>query len=570
MDTPNDDPQAASRSGLRRHRVLEGTGDWQSAHQRDELRSREARLRMMLLWGGLAYLAFLPIDVAFNLMRDSGQALAFVVARLLGAVPLAAMLVMLRARPEPSLGRLMLFDVLGTSSVASVIAFMAVRSGGVESPVLAGLVPVLVARAIGLADPWRRGLVLTIVPALVFWLVVLLGSALDPTLGLGVDGRRLAVVIMHLGITAVTILLVTLGSHAGWLLRRTLIQARHVGRYELLRRIGQGGMGEVWAAWHQGLRQEVAIKILSFSTHDSGRVARFEQEVAATIKLRHPNTVRVYDFGLSADGHWYYVMELLEGETLAALLAREGPLGPERALAILRQAARAIAEAHSLGIVHRDIKPENLLIGPLAGEPDFVKVLDFGVASFAEVRHADEDASTEPTTVVRPSEAASARSRGRAGGRAAEDAARTNVGRTVGTPLYLSPEVARGQAAGPPSDVYALGCVLFFMLTGRPPFIDADPRSLLLAHAELPPPRLTELLDAELPSYVEALVSSCLIKDPERRMADAGLLVEAIDRCLRLAEDDRRRGVTLRAPRLRQGFVPPRSSQTETDISLLD
>ncbi len=185
-----------------------------------------------------------------------------------------------------------------------------------------------------------------------------------------------------------TCVLLVMCGHIVWSLRRQVFEARSLGRYRLKRRLASGGMGDVWAAYHPGLKRDVAVKILRPETQERSARAleRFEREVHATAELVHPNTVRVFDYGTTEDGLWYYVMELLEGETLACHVARLGPLSPARAVHIVGQAARALGEAHERGIVHRDVKPENLFLTSLGGEHDFVKVLDFGIAKIREHR----------------------------------------------------------------------------------------------------------------------------------------------------------------------------------------
>src|SRR5690606_15671949 len=328
---------------LRPRRILEAAAEWSGGYERDELLARSLRTQTVLLWGGLLFVSFVVTDIL--LMRESGLASTFVISRLLGALPLLLMWLHLRRGPAPRRKRLMLFEAIGTGSVAAVMGLQAVLTGALGSPFLAVVVPVLAIRAAGIPDPWRRGLLLTSVPAPVFWTVLIVGSlALPQFVDREVDvGTTL---LVHLGVQVTTIALVVTGSHLGWDLRRSLYKARRVGRYELLRLLGRGAMGEVWAAWHQGLRQEGALKILTIDTADATAVERFEREVVATTALRHPNTVRVYDFGLTPEGLWYYAMELLEGETAAGLVAREGPLPIVRALHLVGQAARALREAH--------------------------------------------------------------------------------------------------------------------------------------------------------------------------------------------------------------------------------
>ncbi|MBL4683888.1 MAG: serine/threonine protein kinase, partial [Nannocystaceae bacterium] len=261
-------------------------------------------------------------------------------------------------------------------------------------------------------------------------------------------------------------------------------------------RIGHGGMGEIWTAWHEPLQRNVALKIL---TPDSGTdpraVERFEREIMATAALSHPNTVRIFDHGVTDDGLWYYAMELLSGEDMHQLITRCGALDPRRAVHLVRQAAAAIGEAHRHQIIHRDLKPENLFIADLGGEKDFVKVLDFGIARVTD------------------------RSETRL----------TSTGWVTGTPAYLSPEGASGHEVDAPADVYGLGAVLYFAITGGPPFSATNSMQLLQLHVsgevELP----SERLGAQLPADLQRVVMRCLAKAPEDRYADADALVVALD-----------------------------------------
>jgi serine/threonine-protein kinase len=288
------------------------------------------------------------------------------------------------------------------------------------------------------------------------------------------------------------------GGHVVWSLRRQVFEARNLGRYRLKRRIATGGMGEVWVAHHPGLKRDVAVKILrnELQMESESAIPRFEREARATAELLHPNTVRVFDYGATEDGVFYYVMELLEGETLAELVERGGPLPPARAVHIISQAARALGEAHSRGIVHRDIKPENLFLTSLGGEPDFVKVLDFGIAKVTD-----------------------------------SEAAMTRTGWLLGTPLYMSPEVVSGKQADARSDVYALGAVLYYLLSGRPPFEDENPSALVFAQVHRIPSPPSERLRTELPADLEAVVMRALCKLPAERQSSAVEFALELSRC---------------------------------------
>jgi serine/threonine protein kinase len=551
---------------LRPHRVVEGEAEWTRGYARDEHVARTVRLRKIMIWGALAWLSFLYTDVSFNAMRDEPFGWTFVIARLLSTIPL--MLIWWRLGRTPAFGPtgLAIIEAGAISIIAGTTAYMAVLSGGLASPIVAGLLPILVVRALGIPEPWQRGVLVACAPTLTFWAVLAIGTWLSPDLQ-APDDPTSANVILQLGMQFVTIAMIVAGSHISWDVRRNLYRARVVGRYELLRPLGRGAMGEVWVAWHQSLRQQVALKILPVQ-HDMQAVARFEREVAATTKLRHPNTVRVYDFGHTHDGFWFYAMELLEGETVTEVVVREGPLPVARALSLLRQATRALAEAHAHGIVHRDIKPDNLFVSSPAGERDVIKVLDFGVASVAVVLALGP---TEPVS-LRPGEDDHPTEPGRRDSDLRGDS--SDAEQVVGTPLYISPEVARGGKAGPRSDIYALGCVLYFMLTGRPVFVERDVASLLRAHAEKQPAQPSTLLAEPLPEYVEKLIMRCLAKEPEHRYENAEALVAAIDLCLRLGDIDRRRGAgESQLPRTRVGLTEveawAKHSRTETDMSLI-
>jgi serine/threonine-protein kinase len=218
----------------------------------------------------------------------------------------------------------------------------------------------------------------------------------------------------------------------------------------------------------------------------------------ATAELAHPNTVRIYDHGVTEDGLWYYAMELLSGEDLGTLVRHEGPLAPARALHLVRQLARAMAEAHAHGIIHRDIKPENIFVTTLGGEVDFVKVLDFGIAKFDRA-----DGSGRLTT----------------------------TGFVAGTPAYVAPEVTTGGAADARTDVYGIGGTLYYALTGTIPFRADNARAMFQKHLceplEAPSARRGEPLPADL----EAVVVRAMSKQPEDRYAHAGELAHALDAC---------------------------------------
>ncbi len=269
--------------------------------------------------------------------------------------------------------------------------------------------------------------------------------------------------------------------------------ARRLGGYELVRRLGEGGMGEVWLARHRALVRPAAIKlmraeVLGGSISELHAIQRrFRREVQATADLESPHTIEIYDFGAAGDGRLYYVMELLRGLDAEALVRRFGPVPAERAVHLLRQACASLAEAHERGLVHRDVKPSNLHVCVLGLEYDFVKILDFGL-----VKH-----------------------------QRATSAHVSLDGMIVGTPAYLSPEAAAGDPVLAPSDLYALGCVAFWLLTGRTVFGEKIPVLMVADHLRTAPEPPSMVSRLPIPPELDALVLACLAKDPAARPASA-------------------------------------------------
>jgi serine/threonine-protein kinase len=288
-------------------------------------------------------------------------------------------------------------------------------------------------------------------------------------------------------------------------------KAREMGSYKLIEKLGAGGMGEVWRAEHRMLARPSAIKLVqseicSASDSQAGTLQRrFEREVQATAALRSPHTVAVYDYGTTADGCFYYVMELLDGFDLEKLVQRFGPQPAERVVFFLLQACDSLAEAHAAGLIHRDIKPKNIFVCRLGLQYDFVKILDFGLVKSSSMPEATEGQLTMDGT-------------------------------TTGTPAYMAPEMALGQGSiDGRADIYSLGCVAYWLLTGRLVFEGSGPLPVLLAHiqsAPIPPSQRTEL---EIPQDLERVILSCLEKDPNNRPQSALALARQLA-ALRLAQ----------------------------------
>ena len=274
-----------------------------------------------------------------------------------------------------------------------------------------------------------------------------------------------------------------------------------VGSYSLIDRLGSGGMGEVWLARHHLLARPAAVKIVHERAVGSGEDAhalreRFAREAQVTAELQCPHTVQLFDFGITDAGSFYYVMERLRGMDLQRMVERHGPVPPERAIFLLRQACLSLSEAHGLRLVHRDVKPGNLFVCRLGQQFDFLKVLDFGVVS----RKGAE--AMRPITVS---------------------------GLVLGTPAFLAPELVSQTSFDGRADIYSLGCVAFWLLTGRPPFQGADAMELLRQHVDATPPAPSSLAPDPIPQDLDALVIECLSKDPGLRPASAEQLVARLD-----------------------------------------
>jgi serine/threonine-protein kinase len=272
--------------------------------------------------------------------------------------------------------------------------------------------------------------------------------------------------------------------------------ALKLGQYTLVERIGEGGMGVVYKARHVMLRRPTAIKLLPPSLSEETLLQRFEREVQLTSQLSHPNTIAIYDYGRTSDGVLYYVMEYVDGISLDHLVHTYGPLEASRTAALLRQVCGSLAEAHDVGLIHRDIKPANIMLCIRGGLYDFVKVLDFGlVKELGDGR----SVATRPDVIM-------------------------------GTPLYLAPEaILSPQEIGPRSDLYALGCVAYFLLSGAPVFDSDNVVELARHHLETEPLPLSQRTEIPVPEKLEALILSCLAKDPNDRPSSAGALLGQLD-----------------------------------------
>jgi eukaryotic-like serine/threonine-protein kinase len=312
---------------------------------------------------------------------------------------------------------------------------------------------------------------------------------------------------------AVVVIMVYGGSRVVHGLRAQVRQAREMGSYQLVERLGSGGMGEVWRAEHRMLVRPAAIKlirpeVLGATTLDGQQVVRrFEREAQATSLLRSAHTVELYDFGRADDGTFYYVMELLDGFDLNELVERFGPVPPERAVHFLRQVCASLGEAHEAGLVHRDIKPANMYACRHGREVDFVKVLDFGL-----VKHGGPAAG------------------------ASDQLSGDNLG-AGGTPAFMSPEQAVGdEQVDGRADLYAVGCVAYWLLTGTTPFTGRTAVETMMMQVQKQPDPPSSRVRTAVPRELELIVLACLKKDPGARPRTADDLAERLG-TVRLARE---------------------------------
>jgi serine/threonine-protein kinase len=282
-------------------------------------------------------------------------------------------------------------------------------------------------------------------------------------------------------------------------LRSELHEARKFGQYQLREKLGVGGMGEVYLAEHQLLKRPCALKLIKPEAGaDPIALARFEREVRSAARLSHPNTIEIYDYGHAADGTFYYVMEFLPGMSLQDLVKADCPLPAGRVIYLFRQVCAGLAEAHALGLVHRDLKPANVFVAFRGGEADVAKVLDFGL-----VKPTKDEGSVQLTSDQHVS----------------------------GTPLYMAPEQAVGdRSLDARADIYALGAMMYFALTGRPPFNAPTPFEVMMAQARDPVVPPSQVRD-DVPADLEQVVLRCLAKKPEDRFGDVRSLGKALAAC---------------------------------------
>ena len=387
---------------------------------------------------------------------------------------------------------------------------------------------VLLALGIGIVNQWEPMRILAgrlswlCVLILIFPMIVpntprktlvasLIAASMDPV-GLvvahlrGLETPSIALILWNYLPNYVCALIAVIPSKIMIRLGRHVQRARELGSYRLVELIGRGGMGEVWRATHRMLARPAAIKLIKpeilgapGAAEATVLIERFRREAEAASGLQSPHTIRLYDFGETRAGTFYFVMELLDGLDLETLVRRFGPVPPARVVEMLRQACHSLGEAHDSGLIHRDVKPANIYLCRLGREYDFMKVLDFGLVKY------DQDQSILDTI-------------------------KTNTEMTTGTPAYMAPEMANGEPIDRRSDLYALGCVAYWLLTGQLVFEADSPLRMLIQHIQASPIPPSIRSGRPVPRALEDLIMRCLAKKPADRPATADEIVAELDR----------------------------------------
>jgi len=286
--------------------------------------------------------------------------------------------------------------------------------------------------------------------------------------------------------------------------RRAALEAKQLGQYALDEKIGSGGMGIVYKAHHAMLQRPTAVKLLDVEKTNEDTIARFEREVRLTAQLNHPNTIAIYDYGRTPEGVFYYAMEYLDGIPLDELIENFQPQLEGRVINLLRQVCGSLTEAHEVGLIHRDVKPANIMLNRRGGMFDVVKVLDFGLVKAVDSKQLGS---------------------------------LTQSGALTGTPLYMSPEaINQPEDVGPRSDLYAVGAVGFYLLTGKPVFEGKSVMDICSKHVSQRPSRPSAILGRPIAQDLEDVILKCLEKKPNDRYYTARALDQALAQCLPACE----------------------------------
>jgi hypothetical protein len=471
----------------------------------------QERLKIFGFWNGLLSFSFLPLRLGLEAAFAPDFSWASVLARP-GVVPhvissLTMVVVWLVTRRSEILRirTLTAIDATATcvvgTSFALMAAALAVNGGLLISDAMVAMLTATLAiaftviwRAVVIPSTPSRTAALTTLAALPLIATDIWMLAVRPPNGTGQVAAAPFAVLWAFVMIAISIV----ASNVVFGLRKEVERVRRLGQYTLDEKIGEGAMGVVYRARHAMLRRPTAIKLLPPQRMGQKNLQRFEQEVQLTAMLTHPNTVAIYDYGRTPDGVFYYAMEFLDGINLEDLVRRFGAQPAGRVIALLRQVCRALAEAHDLGVIHRDVKPGNVILTIRGGEPDVAKVVDFGL-----VKELDTTGGSQTRSV--------------------------DANLLVGTPLYLSPEaISTPDRIDARSDLYALGAVGYFLVTGQPLFEGRTIMELCAHHLHTTPVPPSTRLGRPVDRQLEAVLLSCLEKDPANRPRTAMALHDAL------------------------------------------
>ncbi len=473
-------------------------------------------LRLLLRPLSVVLLGGVTLFLVRDLLLDPG---AVGMARILTSTVVAAVTILLFAAGDLSLGRLRalelaLFVAAGIQALEANHGLLLREAAGGDAGLLLSrwnltalaFVLLMATYAIFVPNTWPRATAVIVpmgaAPIVLGALMRSRHPELDSLIQSVLTPSKITDVAFFLSIAVIVSIL---GVYLIDRFRSVAFEARTANTYDLQERIGEGGMGEVWLAQHQTLARPAAIKIIRPELLGNGdksstktATRRFEREAQATAGLRSPNTVEIYDFGVTGEGTFYYVMEYLDGLDLETLVERFGPLPPARAIYLLRQACASLGEAHTRGLVHRDIKPANIHSCRMGSEHDFVKVLDFGL-----VKQQETHGATQLTV----------------------------DGLTTGTLAYMPPELAMpADLIGPTADVYALGCVAYWLVTGKLVFDQPTPVAMVVDHVKTQPTAPSTRSELQIPSALDVAILKCLEQDPADRFASMRELSDALCR----------------------------------------
>jgi tRNA A-37 threonylcarbamoyl transferase component Bud32 len=490
-------------SARRRVALVEGSTPHMSSETRNLLRKRLRVVALLLFTGFSTFLAwFLFMRAVEGEWLISGTLLAWHVgvATLMGWLALK-----LCGHCDLGLAKLRFVEAMVFGAPAAYFLMLdyerliVTASLGQHAhihPIVTGWMLLIFSYALFVPNTWRRAAVVIGLFAVAPIAVNLFAYFRNPAFAALLDEHFRGAVTEQILKVSIAAMVAIVGVQSIGALRREAFVAKQLGQYRLKKLLGSGGMGEVYLAEHQMMKRPCAVKVIRpEKAGDPQVLARFEREVRATAKLSHWNTIDIYDYGRTPDGTFYYVMEFLPGHNLGELVNGHGPLPPARIVYLMRQICDALAEAHSHGLVHRDLKPANIYCAYRGGMFDVAKLLDFGLA--------------KPLSD-------------------AKNAGLTQEGSITGSPLFMSPEQASSDEVDARSDVYSLGAVMYFMATGRAPFVYESPLKVMIAHAseDPEPPRY---VNGDVPVELEEIILRSMEKRPADRYQSVAELRDALD-----------------------------------------